>query len=347
MKKAVALLLVFCLLVLGGCAKKVGLGDEDSKPVTSTESVPPVVEPVETFAVNPLTGVKNLKIGAEKNRPVAIMINNISQAQSVQCGINKADIVYETEVEGGITRLMVVYQDISDVGRIGTIRSCRYPYIDLAAAHNAVYIHCGQDPHYAKPHLSVLDDIDLGTGNYGVRIKNGLSTEHTLYTNGDVLWAGIQKTRKTENGNTGLWQNFAAEDETITPTDGIANRVDVSFSASYCTNFVYDANSGRYTRYFNNTLRKDYLTGKSTTMKNIFVLKTSIYFYPDGKHRCVELKGGDGYYLSNGKYQKITWKKGNTTAPMKFYDATGNELKINAGDSWVCLMKKDRNVTFK
>lgn len=73
------------------------------------------------------------------------MINNISTAQPVQTGLNKADIIYETEVEGGITRLMAVFQDITTAEKIGTIRSARYPYVDLAMGHNAIFIHCGQD----------------------------------------------------------------------------------------------------------------------------------------------------------------------------------------------------------
>ena len=80
------------------------------------------------------------------------MINNISVAQSVQTGLSKADIVYETEVEGGITRLLAVFQDITAAEKIGTIRSARYPYVDLAMGHNAIYVHCGQDGTYCEPH---------------------------------------------------------------------------------------------------------------------------------------------------------------------------------------------------
>ncbi|MCQ2448799.1 MAG: DUF3048 domain-containing protein, partial [Clostridia bacterium] len=284
-KSISALLLCLCLLTVAGCGKE---KNKDKKPeVSSEEPISSVVEPEPEpepepeKLVNPLTGVKELEEGEDTRRPVAIMINNISVAQRVQTGLDKADIIYETEVEGGITRLMAVFQNVSKVGRIGTVRSCRYPYIDLAAAHNAVYIHCGQDNTYAKPHLNILDDIDLGTGNYGVRISNGLSREHTLYTNGDKLWAGIEKTRKTENKNVKPWQNFAPEDEAVTLTGGTANKISVSFSSSYNSTFVYNAKTGKYTRQSGNNVLKDYVTGKPTTVKNVFVLQTSIYNYSD------------------------------------------------------------------
>ena len=53
-------------------------------------------------------------------RPVAIMINNIEEATPQQCGTSQADILYEAVVEGGITRLMAVFQDTSKIERVGS-----------------------------------------------------------------------------------------------------------------------------------------------------------------------------------------------------------------------------------
>jgi hypothetical protein len=152
-----------------GCSKEperlsVDVGDDISVPET------PVVK--EKFSVNPLTGVKDLEIGKEKDRPVAVTINNISVAQPVQTGLGQADIVYETEVEGGITRLLALFQDVSKVKKLGTIRSARYVFIDLAMGHNAVYAHHGQDAYHAGPHLNDLDRLVIDVDNAGVRISN-------------------------------------------------------------------------------------------------------------------------------------------------------------------------------
>jgi hypothetical protein len=139
--------------------------------------------------VNPLTGLENLE--SEEiayRRPVAVMINNISVAQKVQTGLTQADIVYETEVEGGITRLMAVFQDITKVQQFGTVRSARYPYVDLAMGHNAIYVHHGQDNTYCAPHLKDTQAFTIHENNAGARIKNGLATEHTLYGYGPKLW---------------------------------------------------------------------------------------------------------------------------------------------------------------
>lgn len=334
-KKILALLLCLSLFILAACSKQTERlsVDEGEEPQSS------VSEPV--LHINPLTGLSDLADGKTDDRPVAIMINNITTAQPVQAGLNQADIIYETEVEGGITRLLAVYQDVSKAGTIGTIRSARYPYVDLAMGHNAIYLHHGQDNTYCGPHLKDTDDINISEGNYGFRLKNGLASEHTLYTDGEKLWDGLVKDKvKTERGTSAVWASFADEDTPIA-LENTASSVTVPFSASYKSVFKYDAATGAYTRYFKDTLRKDYKTGEATEVKNVFVLLTSISNYPDGYHRKVNLESGDGYYCTGGTYTAIKWSKGAASNGFKFTKADGTELTVNAGSSWVCIADKN------
>ena len=61
-----------------------------------------------------------------KQRYMAVMVNNIEDAMP-QSGIERADVVYEMLEEGGITRLMAIFQtDYTDVEKIGPIRSARH-----------------------------------------------------------------------------------------------------------------------------------------------------------------------------------------------------------------------------
>lgn len=331
---------VLCLVLalgLSACSK--------SKPKDTSSAAKPSDNKVEkqTSYINNLTGIYEFTDQAKaKQRPVAIMINNVSVAQPVQTGVNKADIVYETEVEGGITRLLAVFKDISKVGQIGSVRSCRYVYIDLALGHNAVYCHHGQDPTYAAPHLKDVDRIVIDTANvYGKRISNGLALEHTLYGFGDKIWAGVEKNYKTTSDAT-PWVSFAKADEKVTLSGGDANAVTVPFSNRQTSKFVYDSEKKTYTRYSNGTLRADYVNGETTEVKNVFVLLTSITDYPDGYHRKVDLTSGTGYYVSNGQYTAINWKKGNSTDKFVFTNTDGSELKVNPGKSWVNIANQSK-----
>lgn len=330
------------MLSFAGCGKK-------EKTDIKTDETSSISEP--STYINPLTGESTDKEIALQ-RSVAIMVNNISIAQPVQTGLTDADIIYETEVEGGITRLLALYKDLKSVKQFGTVRSARYAYIDLAAGHNAVYIHHGKDVEHALPHFNVVDRIELQVGNGGERISNGLSSEHTLYGHGDKLWETIKNNiaNSTLNEQENAWVNFEKKDKSV-KYDNAAESVTVPFSASYKTTFKYNAETGRYTRYFGTTERKDYNTKESVTVKNVFVLNTTIGDYANcqeaakGKsaHKDVKLTSGSGYYFANGTYTKINWTKGDAKDGFKFTKEDGSELKVNVGNSWVCIADKDRS----
>lgn len=339
MKKRIVAILLLIIMLLGvGCGKKKDTETTPTVATETTETTQPTeaTKPKVTKYTNPLTGVKDLdKKEDANNRPVAIMINNLSSAQRVQTGVNKADIVYETEVEGGITRLLAVYQDVSKVKRIGTVRSARYAYVDLAMGHNAIYVHHGADNVYAGPHLRDVDRMEISPGRYAERISNGLAYEHTLYTtSGESLWNGIKSSFNTTKSDSSPWQKFKKK---VKLTGGDANSVSIPFSNSYVTKFVYDKKSGTYIRNFAGVERTDYYTKEKTKMKNVVVLLTSIGNYPNGKHKNISLSSGSGYYISNGKYQKINWSKGSASSSFSFTNTDGSPLEMNAGKTWVCI----------
>ncbi len=331
LKKILAAAFAVLMIFAVGCTEKVVYDD-----LSDYESAPPIMESVPNTVVNPLTGVAEFANSKKaQQRPVAIMVNNVNVAQSRQTGLADADIIYETEVEGGITRLMAVYQDITDLDKIGSVRSARYPYVDLALGHNAIYIHCGQDPTYCAPHLKDVDDLSIDTNSKGAkRISNGLSSEHTLYALAGDLWENISDNFETKVTNPPAFAKFT--DNELVLDGGSATSVSVPFPAM-TTNFTYDASTKLYTRLAGSTVLTDYYTGETTQVKNVFVLLTNISNYPDGKHRKVDLSSGDGYYVTNGTVQFIKWSKGSADNGFEFTDAEGKEISVSAGNSWICI----------
>ncbi len=333
LKRILAAALCLLLFLLVGCGKG---------PDASSDSTPALQ--IDT-SINNLTGLKDINPADSAMRPVAVMINNVPIAQGVQTNVNKADIVYETEVEGGITRLMAVFKDFSKVGQLGSVRSARYAYVDLALGHDAVYLHCGTDPRYCKPHLNDIDHISIDVNYEGVRrIKNGRSSEHTLYVFGDTFSQTIAKKFDATTKKVAPWQNFT--DEKLVLDGGSAKSVTVKFPAQ-SSGFTYDEATGLYTRLAGGNVHKDYLTGETTVVKNVFVLLTDISFYPDKKHREIDLSKGDGFYITNGTYQFIKWSKGGAAEGFKFTDTEGKEIKVSAGKSWVCIANNTRLPVFE
>ena len=73
-------------------------------------------------------------------RPAAVMMSNDREAQP-QYGINRAGVVYEAPVEGGMNRFLAFLEDYDSLERIGSVRSCRTYYIYFAKGFDAIYAH--------------------------------------------------------------------------------------------------------------------------------------------------------------------------------------------------------------
>jgi hypothetical protein len=91
-------------------------------------------------AVWPLRGTDAAAADA-KRRPIAVRIGN-EQAAWPAAGLSKADLVMEIMVEGGITRLAVVFHS-QEADRIGPVRSARLSDLHYAPMLKGILVHVG------------------------------------------------------------------------------------------------------------------------------------------------------------------------------------------------------------
>ena len=141
MKRASLAALAALLLLLPAC----GAPEPEPTPTpTPTPVATPTPEPTPTPYNGPVSPLSGLPMGEEwvNRRPVAVMLNNLKEALP-QLGQSSADIIYEVPAEGGITRMLGVYQSLDGVGTIGSIRSARPYYLELALGHDAIFLHAG------------------------------------------------------------------------------------------------------------------------------------------------------------------------------------------------------------
>lgn len=347
-KAASLVLSAVFLFTLSACSDPAPTGDEldGTSSTVSTDFVPggnvsSEPEPVIEYFTNPLTGVKDLTAEQTSYRPAAVAINNISVAQKVQSGVGDADVIFETEVEGGITRLLALYKAPTNaISRIGSVRSARVVFAELASSMDAVYVFHGMDEEYCKPRLSELGipRIEISSKNYGGRYSNGLSSEHTLYTSGGNLFNAFESKGYHKGGDTGTWLSF--DEARAVPSGGTASTVSAKFNSSYTTQFFYNPEAGTYSRGAKGNRLKDYITGVEEEFTNVFVLETSMTYYPNNKHRKISLSGGNGYYATKGGYEPITWSMSGTSSPMSFKNASGETLSVTAGNSYICIINK-------
>ena len=300
---------------------------------------------------NPLSGEDNLSPNAVNKRPVAVMINNIKSCLPHK-GIGEADICYEAWAEGGITRILAVFSDIEKVDALGSLRSARNYYISFALSHDAILCHFGGSPHA----LNYIKDNKIETINFistnasyrdQDRINKGYGRTNSAFTTGKMLKDAIA--RKKINTTATIADAYKFGDTTAQMSAGnTAENILVPFSGSTKSTFTYDSSTGLYKK---GQFGKDHIdenTGKTLTVKNVFVLNTTIEVINDNyknDYVDMDLTGGSGYYAANGKVIPITWKKGGYNNAIKYYTADGKELTVAKGKSWVCFVSNN-NSTF-
>src|SRR2546421_11124802 len=106
-------------LAMAGCGGKKVANSGQAGPSASGSPAPTC----------PLTG-RTPPGGSVPNRPaLAIKVENAPEARP-QTGLDTVDVVYETPVEGGITRFVVVY-NCQDAARGEPVRSARIQDVDI------------------------------------------------------------------------------------------------------------------------------------------------------------------------------------------------------------------------
>lgn len=316
-------------------------------PTTVPETTAPVV--IDYPYSNPLTGEGQMT--EQLNRPYAVVINNIKAALPHH-GVSQADIIYEMLAEGGITRCLAVFTDISGVEKLGSIRSARTYFIDLAKAYDAILVHAGGSGYaydeFAKSGWAHLDGIQ-GASKYfyrdQARLSKGVAKEHTLFTTGEKILAAAEakklKTVRDEAMDYGLTFN-----ENVDLAGDAANKVTLNFTKKRDTIMTYNPETGLYEGYQQGGDYIDGNTGETMTFKNVIVLhaRTS----SDGYRMFADLVGtGNGYFACNGEMVAIKWSRKSAKQPFVYTLKDGTPIELGIGTTYVGILPNTSSVDFE
>ena len=321
--------------------------------VTTAATEPQIVGPAAGY--NFLTGLPVSDTSVNNRRPVAVVYNNIRLALP-QPGISAADVVFEVEAEGGITRIVAVFSDISSVGTIGSIRSARPVMINISMGLDCVFVHSGGSPqaYDSLKTYGVLDVdglYDNGTVFYRDANRQArMGLEHSLMTTGAKINRKISNLAKAGKRTTltDLYRKPFSFNETNTVPNGAkqANKVTTRYGG-YQPSFVYNASTGKYYRYQYGSAHVDGNTGAQLSFKNVVVLSVTSSVIPgdtSGRRQFNDVGTGTGIYATDGVYVPITWSKASASAPLKLTYANGTPLKLNPGKTFISYVNGDANI---
>jgi len=135
-----------------------------------------------------------------------------------------------------------------------------------------------------------------------------------------------------------------------TPANGNeASLIRAYFTANKKTSFQYDAESGLYGVYEYGSTYIDGNNGQQVYVKNVLCLMTDVAAIPgDSAGRLtVRTTGtGTGYYACGGKYVEITWSRPDASSAFVYTTADGTVLNLNEGNSYICVLSKNANITW-
>lgn len=344
-------LFVFLLPACGGGES------EDPKDDPKATAAPEPAKPV----LCPLTGVEAPGDFDETRPALAVKIDNAPPARP-QAGIQQADIVYEEIGEGGLTRLLSIFQ-CSDADQLGPIRSARTVDPDILQEYAPVlFAYSGANGEVLKKVGSTSGITDLKHGSNGEAYSRE-SSRKAPYN----LFSSTSKIRGTSAAKdakgapqTGFEFDPAVLNAPVAapPAAGAApapaappgNAVTFSYSNSNNVRFTYDASKKAYLRFHGDVPHKA-ASGEQVSVVNVVVLKVMITpgAIKDASGSPTQdtsvIGSGDATILRGGVAVTGKWNRSSASAKTTLTDASGQPVKLAPGNTWIHLVPTDRPVT--
>jgi hypothetical protein len=322
-------------LLLGGCTDD-GTGSDPSAEKGDSEKL---------VEISPLTG-QPMPDGRPDNPVFVVKVENTSSG-APQYGVDKADMVVEELVEGGITRLAALYYS-NLPSKVGHIRSMRTTDIGIAKPVAGKIVASGGAPRAARQ-----------IRNAGIRIftesapgfsRDAKAAPYNVVLNLKRLGASAKKNSIPGPYLTWTPPEGSEESEpTADPSDTAsappepkkATRATVRFSNSSATKWKYSG--GHWTRKNGHAA-----PGQEFAADTLIVMFCRVgdagYRDPGGNAVPETVIEGSGraVVMNDGKATEGTWRKGTLGDTIRFETKDGKPLTIDPGKVWFEMVPKGK-----
>lgn len=337
-----ALAVAVALVGLSGCKGPTTLDSQWPAAVSERTVTQPAGQPRW-----PLTGLDAPSPEAIRTRVVSVKIENAPAARP-QTGLDRADIVYETVTEGGITRFNALYQSYTPKA-VGPVRSARPSDFAIVPQFHALFAHCGGDRSVRKQlaDKTRFDDMDqfFNAGPYW-RSKDR-SAPHNLYLDMAKLRVAAITKRGYPAAEDVKGPAFARSSNTATPTVSLLT---VPFSASNKVTWRFSKSADTYARSINGKAHVDQGSGKQYTARNVVVLWAKISRYTASHnsqlHEIQLVGSGRVSVFHDGQRYDGTWEAGESSPPV-LRSADGRVIALAPGKTWFQVIGNDQSIVMK
>jgi len=308
---------------------------------------------LESMIRHPLTGEM---IKEEWKGPIAaVTINNCLDALP-QYGISEADIVYEIETEGGITRMLAIFTDLENVNSVGPVRSTRTFFNNLAAAYDAPFFHCGGNIHALDGSYDMYGNVvsewkhvdQMENNKYFFRDTDryyyqGYAWEHTLFTSGENMKNALQE--KSLNSEEEINFGLSFIDEPVMHGEK-ADEIVVTFNGGKTYTLTHNEEKGLYEGAEYGMKHVDAENEEVITYRNVFVLFTSQYKGEKGLSYYDLIGSGEGYFACDGEIIPIKWTRESVEEPFRYTMENDSNLVLGVGNSYIAIVSNVGSIEY-
>lgn len=296
---------------------------------------------------SPLTGMSVTRDRAGQ-RPIAVILDNLSPDARPQSGLDRASMVFEALAEGGITRFMAVYLE-QDAPMIGPVRSTRLYFNSWAAGIGVIFGHDGGnvDALQQLPSLTTVynEDANRVSGPYW-------RTTTRVAPHNEYTATGRLRSYADLHGASNDASRLSLPHKSDAPPSQRPSHftLNVQFSyGDYNVRWEYDPTSNDYLRFMGGSPHVEATTGKQLRARNVIVMYTTETsatdpFTPLSIHLGTEGSNKAAVY-QDGTVIPGTWSKASVDSPPRWLDANGNPIKLNRGNTWVEVVPIGNQVT--
>ncbi|MCC6386545.1 MAG: DUF3048 domain-containing protein [Dehalococcoidia bacterium] len=276
--------------------------------------------------------------------PLAVMVDNSPSAYP-QSGLDRADLVYEAFVEGGITRFMAVFWR-QDADAVSPVRSARTPFVVWASELGALYGHAGGA--VTGNEANAIGQIY----DWNVRDLDAfLPVSDVAYYRSSDRYApynlvGVTKKLRTAAASLAYggpstlapWR-FKADGEGTASAPAVG-AFEVNFQerryAASVIQWHWDETSRSWLRYQSGGQHKDAVTGRPLAFKNVIVMRVPWDVVDFSGHVLLQQFGeGPATVFLDGRAIEGTWRKKDRLDRTRFYDRQGLEIALNRGPIFI------------
>lgn len=332
---------VVCVLLVVGVGLAYAIIDGKTR-VVPTDGTPstPTDTPIETpsSTARRLLDGQIVESSVRALRPWVFTIDNQVDARP-QEGLNQASVVIEAPVEGGITRLLAIFDPTTTSTGIGPVRSARPYFVDLAEGYKAVFAHVGGsqealDKLSRIPSSTVFNIDEMAKPNGFWRSTNRPAPHHVL-TSGERFRSYIGSVA-TSTAQFNSWRYASTPAPTSTTADVASVRI--PYGGSYTVRWNYEPGRNAYRRI---------IAGKANSTQplyftNIVVIKTDASILDSvGRLKMRTTGSGEAVIYRDGKKIIGRWRR-SANEVMSFVGTDGADLELRAGSTWIQVTTDDR-----